>query len=429
MTAEPKSPFPRRVDRTLLGRLSKPMGSPGQCLAVYRLLDHPGWLFKQYRPEQLRQADELRLSRLIALPDKLTAADRRLLLGHTCWPQTQVLDGRVTIGVVLPEAPSHYFARLLVPGGTRERTALLLTQLASDEDAFERVGLTPPTLPQRLAACTGLIEIGDLLERNSLIYGDWGYKNVFWSQFDHSVYFIDIDACSFGPQPWVQSHGFTDPQTPEGRQVDTYTERFRCAIAVAACLTGTRKPAQAISGLAQLSADARVVRLAPVLKQIVGCAARCDRLPIGELRKALSTSSTPSPAATARPSPAPTAPTRSNDGTNIQGWVPVPPRPAGGQNPLPRQTSSTPRRSSNAPWPGAAPPDYRSASPVSTANAFTGTATVRTRTAGSGSAATRPLSTSALRRHQKRQLRITLLVSVLLLLMAAGITSLLVAVL
>lgn len=449
MIAEPKSPFPRRVDHTLLGRLSKPMGSPGQCLAVYRLLDHPGWLYKQYRPDQLRAADELRLSRLISLPDKLTAADRRLLLGHTCWSQTQVLDGRLTSGVVFPEAPAHYFARLRVPGGTRERTALLLTQLASDEDAFERVGLTPPTIAQRLTACAGLIEVGDLLERHGLVYGDWGYKNVFWSERDYSVYFIDVDACSFGPQPWVQSHGFTDPFTPDGVPVDTYTERFRCAIAVAACLTGSRAPQKAIPALEQLSGDERIHRLVPILMQIVGSAARSERLPIGELRKALS-----SPAATSSTTTTHSVTPVLSDGANIEGWVPVAPKPPQSRTPPRNQTPPTRRPGSSAPYPGAAPPEYHPPKPAATtppsggagSPSSTGTTplvtpqrgpsypatpqrtTSTTRMTNGGSAA-RTLSSAAVDRHQKRRRRNTLVVSLLLLLAIAGITSLLVAVL
>lgn len=461
MTLEPKSPFSRRVDRVLLGRLSEPMGSPGQCLAVYRLLEHPGWLFKQYRPDQLREADELRLSRLIALPDKLTAADRRLLLGHTCWPQSQVLDGRRTVGVAIPEAPERYFAQLRNPDGTRDRGALLLTQLAATQDSFERVGLSTPTLRQRLSACDGLIRVGDLLERHGLVYGDWGYKNIFWSQDDHSVYFIDVDACSFGPQPWVESFGFADPLTPDGQPVDTYTERFRCALAVAACLTGTRTPGRAISGLAQLSGDDRIHRLASILRQIAGSTRRSDRLPISELRKALAPS--PPASATSASAPSTSAPATAaplvNDGTNILSWEPVGPPPAHGRAPARDRTSSIKRPGGNAPWPGAAPPDYRPPNPASTTNSLAGTGSV-SNTGSFSTGGTTPLvkpesspsytaaprrmtsttrafnSGSTLRpqtsvhgRRDERPRRTALVVSLLLLLAVAGVTSLLVAVL
>jgi hypothetical protein len=456
VTTEPKSPFPRRVERTLLGALSEPMGSPGQCLAVYRLLDHPGWLYKAYRPEQLREADELRLSRLIALPDKLTSADRLLLSGHSCWPRSQVLDGRRTVGVLIPEAPARYFARLRSPDGTSERGALLLTQLAATEDSFQRVGLTTPTLAQRLTACEGLIRIGDLLERHGLVYGDWGYKNIFWSQDDHSVYFIDVDACSFGSQPWVESFGFADPFTPDGQPVDTFTERFRCAIAVAACLTGNRAPAKAISGLAQLSGDDRIYRLAPILRQIAACPTRSDRLPIAELRKALSPLAAGNSAATPL----------KNDGTNIISWEPVEPAPARGQSAARNRTSATRQPSGNAARPAAGPPGRQGSKTTSTANAFSNSSTASGATSNSSSTSTSgaqptaaptrtvtpqrgssyaaasqypttptrtgnassaaPTLAYATYRYQERRRRIVLLVCVIALLLVAGLVALLV---
>ena len=101
--------FGPRTDRSALRRLGEPIGSPGQCKAVYPLLDHPGLLFKEYRPSQIKDPDEIRLARLVGLPQRLSEADRGLLLRGTCWPCTQVVEGGRTVGVIIPAAPLQYY--------------------------------------------------------------------------------------------------------------------------------------------------------------------------------------------------------------------------------------------------------------------------------------------------------------------------------
>lgn len=319
--------FGPRTDRAKLGRLGAPIGSPGQCKAVYPLLDHAGMLFKEYRPTQIKEADELRLARLVGLPERLTAADRDLLLRSTCWPRTQVIEGGRTVGVVVPAAPRRYYEALSDPEGGREVVPLLLTHLAMPNSAFPPVGLRVPPLETRLAVCTDLIAIADLFERYGLVYGDWGYKNIFWSQRDSSVYVIDVDACSFGPQPWVESFGFADPFTPANLPVDTYTDRFRCAIAVAACLSGERDPQSAVSGLMALrSTDDRVEHLKTVVRQMATARDRTQRLPISHLQNALSGGKT----ATETTGPTTPTDTRSEatpDAMGIVGWEDVEPLP------------------------------------------------------------------------------------------------------
>jgi hypothetical protein len=319
--------FGPRTDRATLGRLGTPIGSPGQCKAVYPLLDHTGMLFKEYRPSQIKDADEIRLARLVALPDRLAAADRDLLLRGTCWPRTQVIEGGRTVGVVIPSAPRRYYEALSDPEGGREVVPLLLTHLAMPNSAFPPVGLRVPSLETRLAVCTDLIAIADLFERHGLVYGDWGYKNIFWSQRDSSVYVIDVDACSFGPQPWVESFGFADPFTPANQPVDTYTDRFRCAIAVAACLFGDKDPQSAVSGLMALrGTDDRVEHLKTVVRQMATARDRTQRLPISHLQNALSGAGTAT-TNTGPATPNDTTPEEAPDEMGIVGWEEVEPLP------------------------------------------------------------------------------------------------------
>ncbi len=319
--------FEPRTDRSALGRLGTPIGSPGQCKAVHPLPDHPGMLFKEYRPNQVKDPDEIRLARLVALPEQLAAADRDLLLRGTCWPRTQVVEGGRTVGVVIPEAPRRYYEALSDPEGGREVVPLLLTHLAMPNSAFPPVGLRVPSLETRLAVCADLIAVADLFERQGLVYGDWGYKNIFWSQKDSTVYFIDVDACSFGPQPWVESFGFADPFTPANQQVDTYTERFRCAIAIAACLAGDKDPQRAVSGLLALrSSDDRIERLKTVVRQMATARDRAQRLSISHLQLALSGAD---PAAESTETAAPTSAGAEEkpDHMGIVAWDDVEPLP------------------------------------------------------------------------------------------------------
>jgi hypothetical protein len=253
----------------------------------------------------------------------------------------------------------------------------------------------------------------------------------------------------------VESFGFADPFTPDGQPVDTFTERFRCAIAVAACLTGNRAPAKAISGLAQLSGDDRIYRLAPILRQIAACPTRSDRLPIAELRKALSPLAAGNSAATPL----------KNDGTNIISWEPVEPAPARGQSAARNRTSATRQPSGNAARPAAGPPGRQGSKTTSTANAFSNSSTASSATSSSSTStsgaqptaaptrtvtpqrgssyaaasqypttptrtgnasAAAPTLAYATYRYQERRRRIVLLVCVIALLLVAGLVALLV---
>lgn len=289
MAATVQAPFGPTVERTRLGDLGPEIGNPGQCLAVRPLKKHSGLLFKEYRPGQLTAADENRLASLIGLPGRMeSGADRRLLLESTSWPQTRVIENQRTVGVLVPRAPDRFYATLRSPYGDSERMPVAIDHLAMPDDRFPPLGLKAPGLERRLAVCRGLAAVADLFERHGVVYGDWGYQNAFWSPNDGSVYLIDADGCSFGPQPWVESIGFEDPLTPSGELVDAYSDRFRCAIMICACLVGARQQRQAVTGLAAVRAeDAALDRVSTVLRQIVTSSSREGRLALCEVRAAL----------------------------------------------------------------------------------------------------------------------------------------------
>lgn len=323
MTVPDDFGFGLSIDRADLGELGREMGNPGQCLAVYPLQSDLNTLFKEYRPRQLTAEDEVRLERLVAWPRGLASRpDREFLLRHTAWPLSRVTSGGRTAGVLMKLAPDRFFERITDPYGS-QRIALTLDHLAMPDEKLLRIGLKPQDTAQRLKVCTGILAVAEFFERHELVYGDWGYQNIFWSQQDSSVYFIDIDGCSIGPQNWVESFGFEDALTPQSAQVDRYTERFRCAVMVAAFLTGHKDPALALRALDALAErDRRLGALAGAVRGNVDAVHRGRRKPIADLLAALSADAAEAFPARDRPrsSGRPAQPA-SHD--NIEAWVDV----------------------------------------------------------------------------------------------------------
>jgi len=305
--------FGPAIDLKELGELGAPMGSPGQCLAVRPLISNPNVLFKQYHPNQVTEQDETRIARLVAWPGTLPEpSGARFVLTNAAWPTQRVTSGGGTVGVLMALAPDRFYERIKDPYGT-QRIGLTLDHLAAPNEDLKSLGLKPLDLDQRLRVCAGILAFAELLERHGLVYGDWGYQNVLWSHRDQSVHFIDVDACSFGEQKWIESFGFEDLLTPSGALVDTYTERYRCAIMAAASLTGFKEPRAALDALKQLAARRPDLReFERLVRENVDALRREDRQPIAQLCGAL-------PAAVhglLLPPQAPSVP-----GANITGWT------------------------------------------------------------------------------------------------------------
>lgn len=334
MTQTAGTLFDKTIERSRLGELSEEIGSPGQCLAVRPLKQHPDLLFKEYRPNQLTAADHSRLAALVQLPARMSAEDRRLLLASTAWPRTRVVEDERTVGVLVPRAPERFYANLRDPYGDVETIAMCVDHLANPDDRFPQIGLAVPGLKRRLEVCRGLAAVAAMFERHGIVYGDWSYQNAFWSPTDGSIFVIDADGCSFGPQPWVESIGFEDALTPAGKQVDAFSDRFRCAIMISACLVGARQQQQAVSGLAAVrAADAGLDAVSGVLRQIVTARPRESRPALSVVHAAL-TATTPGPASTRAK--------RSASHSPVVGWDPVV-RPA--DPPVPAAKVSAPKAS------------------------------------------------------------------------------------
>ena len=327
--------FEPTVDRAQLGPLGKAMGNPGQCLAVSPLEGDPNTLFKEYRPGQLTAADEERLRWLVELPSRLSELDRDFLLSHAAWPVSRVTEGGRTVGVLIPLAPDRFYERITDPYGS-QRMPLILDHLAMPDRELPLIGLCEPDLELRLDVCGEILTVAGFFERQGLVYGDWGYQNIFWSQRDSSVYFIDVDGCSFGPQAWVESFGFEDSLTPQSAQVDEHTERFRCAVVVAACLTGEKHPSAAVKALTTLAGQhPRLQAVANAVRGNIDAVSRAGRASIAEMLALLPTDlSEPFEPSGSRDFQAPGESTATArpicGGDNIEGWEEVEPAPSAG---------------------------------------------------------------------------------------------------
>jgi hypothetical protein len=233
----------RRAD---LGPLGAPVATEqGESLSIRPLLDDPSLLFKEYHRTMSTTGSDDQLDRLIALPGRLSDADRVTLTTCSCWPIARVVDDNGTVGVVIPCAPPKFSFSLSLINGDSARKPLEVDWLAMPDTKQRARGLPPVTFRRRVAVCRDLAAVAAILERENIVYGDWSYANAFWSTSDFRGYLIDVDTCRIGTRPWVHTPNWEDPLTPRSLAVDNNTDRYRFALLVARCLSGERAPGQA----------------------------------------------------------------------------------------------------------------------------------------------------------------------------------------
>lgn len=235
------APVERRVALTQLGSYGENLGEHnGESRRVCLLPRYPGWLFKEYRTS-IPDDGAQRLSQLIHYPQKMNISDKALVDGHTAWPASQVVDFRQrTIGVMMPQAPQNFRTTRTLPSGRVQNQTLEIDVLALTEQRQAQIKVPPQSLANRVSICASFAAVGALFERHGLVYLDWSYANVFWSVGEHSAYVIDLDGCSFGPRPQIQSPGWEDPLVPRGLDAGNDSDRYRMALLAARCITGTR---------------------------------------------------------------------------------------------------------------------------------------------------------------------------------------------
>jgi len=260
----------------------------GESAYVCKLTSHPGWLYKAYRSSGPADSAS-RLDRLIGLPGQMSLADKSLVDARTSWPAARIVDSaNRTTGVLVPLAPEEYKFEWTLPGGRSRHKFLDVDVLALSEMKQRQMGLPPQSLAERIAVCASIAAMADLLERHRLVYLDWSYANLFWRPADHSAYLIDLDGASFGPRPQIQSPQWEDPHFPLGTTAGNDSDRYRVALLITRCLTGTRVyVAEARTKLSELrTLSAEVEHLAELLILTLTTAAS-SRPTIATMRAAL----------------------------------------------------------------------------------------------------------------------------------------------
>jgi hypothetical protein len=252
-------------------------------------LEYPDWIFKEYRAEI--SADRFRqLDRLIKLPEQMTSADKALVDSHTSWPVARVVGARQeTIGALMPLAPDNFRMTWQLPSGRIKHGWLEIDVLALSENRQIQIKMHPQSLYNRIVVCASIAAVGAMLERNGLAYLDWSYANVFWSMLDYSAYVIDLDGCSFGPRPQIETHNWTDPLVPRGLNAGNESDRYRMTLLIARCLTGIREDAAEVrAALDGLRGHGEGIdQVARLLKQTLNSPSLAERSSISKLSGAL----------------------------------------------------------------------------------------------------------------------------------------------
>jgi hypothetical protein len=280
------SPFPDDIPLSSVKLSGENLGGGGQAHAVERLSDHPGWVAKLYKsPMSTREA--VTLGRLIELPHSMTEADLGTLDRSAAWPVSRITEGDRTVGVVMAGAPSRFYVPFNLRGGRRsEPRELQLDHLVKDSAYLTNIGVHPPTRQRRLEITCRFLELGAVLERHDVVYGDWSYRNALWDHDSDSVYLLDMDSCGIGSRPWIASPDWMDPAFPEGTPLTVPTDRYRMALLTLRCVTGAR--GEPLESLNRLERDWPTGDTFPeLLRQALGREDLRYRPPTATLLKAL----------------------------------------------------------------------------------------------------------------------------------------------
>lgn len=252
---------------------------------IFSISNRQGWLAKLYRSESPGPQESERLDRLVQLRHRLTGKDFDLSSRAMSWPVARITAKNATVGVLVPAAPDKFCAEFTTVSDRRVTQLLEIDWLAVSDKIRTRRGLTNPKWEERLAVCRDISAVAEFFERRGLVYGDWNYRNVFWSIHDHSAYVIDIDSCSFGRQPLLATPNWEDPLSR--KFADIYTDRYLVALLVARCLTGERESTRLVEAVRDISSRANAPRLKKTLVAALNADRRDSRPAAAELSEAI----------------------------------------------------------------------------------------------------------------------------------------------
>ncbi len=342
MTSLSDGPFQRVQQRAGLVLGTTLSEHRGQARRVCLLESHPNWIYKEYNDDTRRQTEAASLDQLIAFPDRLPRADREIVSAAASWPTARVVDDDGTLGVILPLAPDIF--RADVRGSRRTRSELLTIGLLAQRDtALEQRGLPAQPPAHRVRLCLSLATTAALLERHGIVYLDWSFANAFWSPTALTTYLIDMDGCSFGARPLIQTHGWDDPLVPLGSPGGQPVDRYRVALLVGRCLTGERMLPQLPAALAALATtEPRLEKVCRMVSASLHARNLADRPSVAALTLVLRNAA----AALGVPVGSTAPPAAVGNTGNVTAWVPIGERrrPNGGAVAPPMPSVPAPRQ-------------------------------------------------------------------------------------
>ena len=167
-------------------------------------------VFKRYHDGMLCSPHALEI--LVKWRCQLDASSQQRVDETSAWPLRLVGNGKGTAGVLMRRAPDIFFQPLNT-GLTKPRS---LSYLVHAERA-EHLGVTRPSLSQRIDICRLLVEEFAFWHAARLVRGDVSLRNDLWSLQPTSVFAIDCDSMRFvsesGALREVRTPDFHDPHT------------------------------------------------------------------------------------------------------------------------------------------------------------------------------------------------------------------------
>lgn len=217
------APVVQRRDLGPPGSLTE-LGRGGEGV-VFDVANRPGIVFKEYLPRTGLVLRRDALERLVALPQQMTEAERRIIMSRTAWPTTVVVDGARLIGYLMPRIPDPYWRTHGARHDPRrvvcdwnflayQKQWSASTAIVSDVPRIE--GRQVVALVMDLAATMRV------LHRHDIVMGDVSGRNLLWTdQPEPRVFSIDCDA--FRPEggdavgPPKESPDWGDPEVTGSR--------------------------------------------------------------------------------------------------------------------------------------------------------------------------------------------------------------------
>jgi tRNA pseudouridine-54 N-methylase len=311
----------------------------GESSVIYEVPGFDGWLVKRYK--QQTKIDQRVLSRLIELPETMSAAERILVDRGIAWPVARVVDGYRTVGTIMAKAEPKFFWDFKTLGSHTRHKVVEIDHLANTANYFSARGLPLPSTQGRLSVMSKVVACAALFERYDVVYADWSFANAFWSPRTQHTLIIDVDASGIGERRFVETPSWEDPLMRRDQPVTTHTDRYKVALLVTRAVTGQRKDIHAaLAEIEQLCPDHS--QLTGLLRRALNAKTVDQRPSLAELHRAIE-------APTKTPTKAPTTTFLQSDGHNVtalRAWRPPTTRP---RPPKPARAAPASRGSSRSP--------------------------------------------------------------------------------